>query len=517
MPKLSRITINIVSNWMIFVLNAAISLALTPFVLNHIGKEQYGIWALINSFIGYYGMLDFGIRGGINQYLTRYYAVQDYTKASECLSTGIASLSLVGIVLLVISLILSYILAEVFSIPYEFKNETFWCVLIVGSTSAIQCFFIGFSAVFTAKQRFDLANYIGCATRIILVVCIYLTLSSGNGLIGLSIATCGTNIFDYAIRFVVSRKISPEIEISFNNIAYSTLKDITGFGIWNFLISVSAHVYQHMQTLIVGVLMEISAVTHFALSVALISQIREILSPIGHVLYPVAAEMHSKKELDQLAKLYKSGSRILTSVSLSLAVVASFWAEDFFRLWIGEQYISGQEFPSVAVLFQILLINLILTNSCSIAWHIMIASNKIEKMAKVAITETTFNLIFTTIFGYLYGLYGVAGSSIATSMIVRLIVIPRIIRKELNIALKDHFKSICIRPLFVCCLLVLISVAIRNLWVVTGWWSILCHGIVFTTAAVISLFFIGLEKEEKERFIETFLVKRTKMITNPKN
>jgi len=72
---------NVASNWVGFALNAAVTLALTPFILRELGTARYGIWILTSSLIGYYGLLDLGFRAGVTQYLTRFMAVGDYVKA----------------------------------------------------------------------------------------------------------------------------------------------------------------------------------------------------------------------------------------------------------------------------------------------------------------------------------------------------------------------------------------------------------------------------------------------------
>src|SRR4051812_50031721 len=74
---------NVLSNWAGFAVNALVTLVLTPYVLHGLGASRYGIWAITARVIGYYGLLDFGIRGGINQFFTRFVAVGDHKGASE--------------------------------------------------------------------------------------------------------------------------------------------------------------------------------------------------------------------------------------------------------------------------------------------------------------------------------------------------------------------------------------------------------------------------------------------------
>src|SRR5882672_7664269 len=103
MTRSSTILRNVASNWVGFAVNAAVTLALTPFILRELGPARYGIWILTSSIIGYYGLLDIGFRSGVTQYLTRYLAVGDHERASECLSSAVAVLASLGVVMLGLS------------------------------------------------------------------------------------------------------------------------------------------------------------------------------------------------------------------------------------------------------------------------------------------------------------------------------------------------------------------------------------------------------------------------------
>ena len=174
MVRPAKIVTNIASNWVGFAINAAVTLLLTPFILHQIGEARYGIWVLTSSIIGHYGLLDFGFRGGVTQYLTRYIAVRDYDKASECLSSAIAALSILGLFLGSLSIAAAYIVPHIFAIPVGMEHEAFWCIFIVGLTGSLQCAFFPYGAIFIASQRFDLANLIGVGTRLIMASGIYM-------------------------------------------------------------------------------------------------------------------------------------------------------------------------------------------------------------------------------------------------------------------------------------------------------------------------------------------------------
>ena len=60
---------NVFSNWTSLVLNIVIAFFLTPYVINTIGTRGYGIWVVVLSIVGYYGLLDLGVRSAILRYV----------------------------------------------------------------------------------------------------------------------------------------------------------------------------------------------------------------------------------------------------------------------------------------------------------------------------------------------------------------------------------------------------------------------------------------------------------------
>lgn len=43
---------------------------LMPFIVHHVGDRYYGFWALATGFIGYYGLLAFGLTSAVSQHMS---------------------------------------------------------------------------------------------------------------------------------------------------------------------------------------------------------------------------------------------------------------------------------------------------------------------------------------------------------------------------------------------------------------------------------------------------------------
>jgi hypothetical protein len=69
--------------WMWFV-----TFLLFPFVVHHLGLAAVGIVLLVNSFVGYMGVLNLGIGPSLTKYVAQYRVENDFEKLNKSISTS---------------------------------------------------------------------------------------------------------------------------------------------------------------------------------------------------------------------------------------------------------------------------------------------------------------------------------------------------------------------------------------------------------------------------------------------
>ena len=499
MSRAAIILRNITSNWIGFAFNAVATLVLTPIVLRHLGAAGYGIWILSSSVIGYYGFLDLGFRAGVTQYLTRYLASGDSERASECMSSAVAALGAMGVFLMLLSIGAAWLVPHIFHLPPELLRDAFWCVLIVGISAGLQFALSPFTSIFAATQRFDLANLIGIVTRLLTVAGVVLALRAGHGLIGLSVVTCAVSLVDYLARWLVSRRLAV-IKLSRAKVSLASVKEISAFGVWNFLISLNAFVYQHVPNMLIGVFMPVAAIGYYALAVGLARQITSALSPIGQVVYPAAAALDVQGDRAGLERLYHDGSRLLQLAMISVTVLAGFWAEDFYRLWVGEAYLSGAEYPSVAVLFQFMLVATATTFS-SIGAQILMGAGHVRLVAVTLICGSVLNMCLSLTLIGPYGLLGVAFAAALGGILIDLLTMPLLVQKYLRLPASSFLRRAWPRPLLVAVLQMAVALLIRQLGQPANWFELAAQGGLAAAACAAIVVLCGATPTERQRFI----------------
>ncbi|NLF29887.1 MAG: hypothetical protein GX591_03255, partial [Planctomycetes bacterium] len=115
LPRPSLV-VNALSSWAGFAVLVVTGFLLTPFVIKHLGKNGYGVWSVVGSIIGYYGLLDLGVASAVRRYVARYAARDDHDALNETIATAMMLFMGAGVLILMVSVFASRPLAEFFRV-----------------------------------------------------------------------------------------------------------------------------------------------------------------------------------------------------------------------------------------------------------------------------------------------------------------------------------------------------------------------------------------------------------------
>jgi O-antigen/teichoic acid export membrane protein len=499
---LRTIVRNIVSNWCGFAVQAVVAFFLTPFVLRSLGETQYGIWALATGLTGYYGLLDLGFRSGITQYLTRHLALREYDRMNRVASTAVAALIACGALCILIAATICLLAPRIMQIPPGAIAETRWCILIIGVSSGISFAFFPFSAVFAATQRYDAANAITIGIRLLTAAAMVISLRSGYGLIGLSVLNAISELFGYVLRMAIAYRILPQLKISLRMAAWENLWSITSYGIWSFLCQSAVQLRTYSSIFVIGYLLPIAAVTPFNLANQVAVYFDMIFAPMAIVFFPAATRLDAEGDRSGIRTMYLTGTRMLFTMAIATAIIAFVWADDFFRLWVGEKIASGGGFASVTVLFRLLLVTAVVAASQKIGYQVFLACRILSIFAYLLVGEAIVNLILCLALTPFYGLVGAAVAILIPTLVFQGILQPLVLCRVLKISTTRYLSQIYVRPLAV-----LISEA-ASLKILhdampsaENWNMLVLHGLFAGGISLLILLFVGLDHGERRQYL----------------
>src|SRR5678816_2847734 len=66
-----------------------VGFVVAPFLIHRLGETGYGLWVLIGSLTGYFGLLDLGVRGSVGRFIAYHRAQGDQRGVNATLTTAL--------------------------------------------------------------------------------------------------------------------------------------------------------------------------------------------------------------------------------------------------------------------------------------------------------------------------------------------------------------------------------------------------------------------------------------------
>ena len=97
---------NVFSNWFGLGFQMLIVLFISPFLVHRLGNAGYGIWIMIVSFVGYFGLVDLGVRTSIVKYCAQFEAGREERKFNEIVNSTLVFYVCIGVLVFLGCLVL---------------------------------------------------------------------------------------------------------------------------------------------------------------------------------------------------------------------------------------------------------------------------------------------------------------------------------------------------------------------------------------------------------------------------
>src|SRR5215472_158034 len=169
----AEIVKNVGSSWLSLGVNILVGIFLSPFILHRLGDTAFGIWVLIFSVTGYYGLFDLGIRSSVIRYVSTYSATNDNEGLARLINTSLASYTVIGLAAMMVTLTATSFVESLFHIPPELVTTARWLLLMVGTAVALGFPTGVFGGILEGLQRFywvNITNLVSTLLRAALIV-----------------------------------------------------------------------------------------------------------------------------------------------------------------------------------------------------------------------------------------------------------------------------------------------------------------------------------------------------------
>ncbi|MBD3333951.1 MAG: oligosaccharide flippase family protein [Candidatus Eisenbacteria bacterium] len=409
---------NVASNWSRLVVSIFVGLVMTPLFIRYLGKSTYGVWLLIHSVVGYYGLLDLGIRSAVVRYVSRDLARADLRAVNETLNTSLVLYSGIGLAALGVSGALAAVLPSIEGFAAARHPHAGTLILLVGAAIAVS--FPGrlLEGVLSAAERFTVSNGIGIVFSLMRNGVFLAVLLLGGGLMDLAwVLLIETVVHKLVTAIVVLRQV-PGLRISPGAAARHRVRQIFGYGIHTFLAQAGDRLRLYTDSIVIGAFLPAQAITLFNVGNRPLNYLSRITLGISRVLTPAFSRTEASNGETELRRLLVVGTRSTALLAALICLVLALSGERLIRLWVGEGFSE-----SVTVLL-ILVPAYLLAASQTPVNSILYGTSRHQLLSRLTLAEGVVNLGLSLWWVQLWGIAGVALGTALPMIVVRFVLLP---------------------------------------------------------------------------------------------
>jgi len=431
---------NICSNWASYAVTAIVGFLLSPFIVHALGTTGYGLWTLVLSLTGYFGLLDLGIRSSVGRFVARYVALKDEEKTNRVVSTAFCILLSGGLLALLTTAVVAKFFFHFLHVDAQFQSTGKIALLITGATIAFALPLGVFSSILVALERFDILSGVTIIGEVIRAVLVVIFLKLGFGLLAIALIALFISSAEYLAMAAFATKQYRPLRIRLKLVDRDTFRELLGFGIYRFIWIVANQLIFYSDSVVIGIFLSTGAITYYAIAGSLINYGRNIASLVTDTFYPAATRLDAKQDLPGLRDLLVLGTRISLLVSLPLCLGFVFLGKQFITLWMGSEY-------SISAIYLIVLTIPQFTGMSQYMSALVLAGMAKHKvLAYLVLAEGAANLVLSIVLIRKMGLIGVAWGTVIPDVICTALVIPWYTLRKLKFNAREYMIRAFLRP-----------------------------------------------------------------------
>jgi O-antigen/teichoic acid export membrane protein len=271
-------------------------------------------------------------------------------------------------------------------------------------------------------------------------------------------------------------------------------KQTAAYGVNAFVASMANTSLEQSPSIVIGRMQGAASVGYYNLPLRILMYAADAVSRVGIVASAQAAEFSAKGRFEAVAKLGIYANRYCFTLYAPLAMVVLVYGRELIQLWVGREYVLNS-----APLLPVMVIGTAFTTAGQFtSSSLLFGMGKHRDYAYFLLAEAAANIAGLILVIPRYGLMGAAVVAVSLMTLIRGIITPWLVCRQLHFPYFLYMRSIFFRPLITALpVLALLYWLKWNVWPGTSWLQLIAvsgiAGILYYGAA----YFSCLEDEHK--------------------
>lgn len=490
---MNQIKIGALISYASLFLNVITGLLFTPWMINTIGKENYGLYTLAMSVISLF-VFDFGLGSAITRFVSKYLSENRQDLVDKLLGL-VFKLYLIGDIVILISLsIVYFFLPSMYQGLAASEMGDFKVVYLIAALFCVISFpFIPLNGIISSYEKFIQLKSCDLIHKILIVILMTLCLLCGGGLFSLVIVNSIAGIVVILLKLaVLGKKRLHTIEWHYKD--RFLLKTIFSFSIWVTIIQLAQRCIFNLSPSILAVYSNAASVSILGIAICLEGYTYTFANAINGMFLPKVSRMIANNNRDEILRLMIRVGRIQIYIIGLICIGFICTGKEFIHAWLGDDF--SEIYPCALLI----ILPSFLQLPQEIGSTTIIAEGKVKLQAYAFLTMAIVNLLLAFPLTKYFGVIGLC-VSIMIAYLLRTILMDVIIYKELRIKITTFFLESYVKILpsiTTAAILTLLGISVIPF---VGWLGFASKAIVCVLIYSLCVFCLAMNKDEKELII----------------
>lgn len=401
-------------NYLSLFLRLGIGFFLGPFILYHLGRSEYGVYAIAGSIVGWLAMSDLGLTTSTTKFLSEYQAKGDRDGEAHYLGNVAAIFSIMGLVVLVLGLCIFPFLDRIFP---KFTEDEMGIYRILYLLTLFNTAFLfpsrSLCGIASSRQKFKVPGIVMLLNTSLTFIGTVVILSLGYKSIVLMSFTVAFGVFGLAWNVYYCFGIL-KARMTWNGWDLPLCKTVLSFSFWIFLDNIITMMNWGCGNMIIGMTCGASEIAVYSYGLALMQHYNNYAGCITSLFLPkIVRQVCTGASNEELTQAFINNGRMQFCILMLPLFALIFLGPTFYNLWLG--HTLKDDVYTTWIISLILVGTFTIPAIQNLGWIILQAKNAIRLRVKVMIFVALVNLIL----GFALSLqYGVIGLAIGTALSV---------------------------------------------------------------------------------------------------
>lgn len=369
-----RFVINLVSNFFSALSGVGISFFLTPYIVEHLGKEAYGFFPLSNNFVMYAGIITTALNSMSSRYITISLEKKDIRKVNVYFNSVLFGNIIISMGFVVVSALFCLFIDKILDIPGNLVHDVRLLFIFIFLSLVINVSSAVFQVTAFALNRFDKLAFINIISNVLKLAAIILLFYFFTPKIHfLGVTAVATALYMFYANYRLTKKLLPEVHIDWSFFSRTALMVIVGSGIWNSIMAMSNVINTQLDLLIANHFFGASGMGFLSLTKFIPNAIYILLGIIVPIFLPEMLKAYAQKDMGKLKKTLDLSFKAIFLVVLVPLSVFFVYGEVFFKLWL-----PTQDAHALHILSVITLVPFIVHGTVETVYHVFVITNKLK-------------------------------------------------------------------------------------------------------------------------------------------